>query len=88
MPESDQLDTKKTFEDQKDLVIKKIVPTVVKLIDLTTYPVSDKVIYDMIHQRHRHQREDLQVKSKSDAERKKIKRKKHCTSRISEVIKY
>ena len=59
MQEENQLDIERTFEDQKELVIKTIVPNLMKTLDLDTYPIGEGVVYEMIHQRHRHQRDDL-----------------------------
>ncbi|GET54635.1 hypothetical protein GLOIN_2v1485492 [Rhizophagus irregularis DAOM 181602=DAOM 197198] len=64
MPQETQLDIEKTFELQKDLVVKTIVPNLMKTLDLDTYPIGEGVIYEMIHQRHRHKRDNLQKRKK------------------------
>jgi len=69
-----QLDVEKTFEDQKDHVTKNIMPTLMKTLDLVTYPIGEGVIYEMIHTRHRHQRENDQNK-KNRKLKKREKRK-------------
>ena len=74
MPKEAQLDVEKTFEDQKDHVTKNIMPTLMKTLDLVTYPIGEGVIYEMIHTRHRHQRENNRNKKKSETE-KREKRK-------------
>ena len=71
MQEENQLDIERTFEDQKELVIKTIVPNLMKTLDLDTYPIGEGVVYEMIHQRHRHQRDDLRIKNKSENEKKR-----------------
>ena len=76
MPTGSQLDINKTFESQKDLVMKIIIPALFKVLNTNTYPVSEGVLYEMIHQRHHHQREDLLKKEKSESElTEEIKRK-------------
>ena len=74
MPKEAQLDVEKTFEDQKDHVTKNIMPTLMKTLDLVTYPIGEGVIYEMIHTRHRHQRENDQNK-KNRKPKKREKRK-------------
>ncbi|GET56420.1 hypothetical protein GLOIN_2v1485492 [Rhizophagus irregularis DAOM 181602=DAOM 197198] len=64
MPQETQLDIEKTFELQKDLVVKTIVPNLMKTLDLDTYPIGEGVIYEMIHQRHRHKRDNLWKRKK------------------------
>ena len=41
MPKEAQLDVEKTFEDQKDHVTKNIMPTLMKTLDLVTYPIGE-----------------------------------------------
>ena len=77
MPDESQLDIEKTFESQKDLVIKTIVPTLMKTLDLDTYPIGEGVVYEMLHQRHRHQRDNLRNKKKSETDRKREADRKH-----------
>ena len=64
MPKEVQLDIEKTFEEQKDQVTRTIMPTLMKTLDLVTYPIGEGVIYEMIHTRHRHQRENDRNKKK------------------------
>jgi hypothetical protein len=85
MPPEAQLNIEETFESQKDLVVKTIVPNLMKILDLDTYPIGEGVVYEMIHQRHRHQRENLQYKNKPEDEKKKVARRKHVNSRRLEV---
>jgi len=54
-------------------------------LDLDTYPIGEGVVYEMIHQRHRHQRDDLRIKNKSENEKKKETERKHRNSRRLEV---
>ncbi|PKY35435.1 hypothetical protein RhiirB3_396198, partial [Rhizophagus irregularis] len=84
MPQETQLDIEKTFELQKDLVVKTIVPNLMKTLDLDTYTIGEGVIYEMIHQQHRHKRDNLRVKNKSENDIKKETGRKHQNSRRSE----
>jgi len=85
MPEENQLNIERTFENQKELVIKMIVLNLMKTLNLDTYPIEEGVVYEMIHQRHRHQRDDLRIKNKSENEKKKETERKHRNSRRLEV---
>ena len=85
MPSGNQLDVQKTFESQKDFVSTTIVPNLMKIRDLDTSPIGEGVIYEMIHQRHRNQRDDLRNKQKSEEEKKKDREQKHLNSRRLEV---
>jgi len=62
-----------------------MIPSIMNVINQDTYPVSENVIYQLIHQRHRHQRENERDKKKPEDERKKQMRKKHANSRQSKV---
>jgi hypothetical protein len=81
----EQLDITKTFEEQKELIIKTIIPSIMNVLNRDTYPISENVLYKIIHQRHRHQRENERDKKKPEEERKKQTRKKHANSRRLEV---
>src|SRR6184192_277929 len=65
MPTADHLQLDQTFEAQRDLVNRTIVPIVMKALDLVTYPVAETIIYDMIHNRHKHQCEEHLIKQRS-----------------------
>lgn len=85
MPSENQLDCSKTFNSQKDLVIKTIIPTIKKLLDPETYPISENVIYQIIYRRHRSQRDSYRISQKAETERKKNTQRKHKNTRRSEV---
>ncbi|GBB87941.1 hypothetical protein RclHR1_14430006 [Rhizophagus clarus] len=85
LPEN--LDVSKTFEDQKEFVLKIMIPSIMNVLSRNTYPVTNNVIYQLIHQRHRHQRENEKDKNKLEEERKKQMKKKHANSRRSEKRK-
>ena len=86
MPAGKQLNIDETFESQKELVIKKIIPALVKELDMEIYQAGDAVLYELIHQRHRHQREELLRKRKQPSEQTKELRRRHGNSRRNEVI--
>ncbi|GET00092.1 hypothetical protein GLOIN_2v1762454 [Rhizophagus clarus] len=87
MPQETQLDIEKTFKSQKDLVVKTIVPNLMKTLDLDTYPIGEGVIYEMIHQQHHHKRDNLWIKNKSENDIKKETERKHRNSQRSEKRK-
>lgn len=86
MPTESQLDVDETFEAQKDLVIKKIIPVLMDVLDPISYPISEGVLYEMIHQRHRHKREEMLRMKKGPSEQAKESIRRHGNSRRKEVI--
>jgi hypothetical protein len=58
MPANDRLQLDKTFDAQRNLVNSTIVPTVMNALDSEMFPVGDGIVYKMIHNRHKHQREE------------------------------
>ena len=58
MPENSKLNVDEIFESQKQIMITKIIPALLKVIDPETYPIGEGILYEMIHQRHRHQSEE------------------------------
>jgi hypothetical protein len=85
MPESCQLDVNETFDSQKGLVTKKIIPALLKVLDPATFPIGEGVLYEIIHQRHRHQREEMLRKKKGASEQAKESIRRHGNSRRKEV---
>jgi len=65
MPENSKLNVDETFESQKEIVTTKIISALLKVIDPETYPIGEGILYEMIHQRHRHQREEALRKTKT-----------------------
>src|SRR6266498_4454498 len=89
MPKEVQLDIKKTFEEQKDQVTRTIIPTLMKTLDLVTYPIGEGVIYEMIHMRHHHQRENDRNKKKSETEKERSRKETQKFTKIrGKYIKY
>ena len=85
MPPESQLDSSKTFESQKELVIKTIIPIIKQVLDPDVYPVSENIIYQIIYRRHRSQRDTYRVSQKTEIERKNELKRKHRNTRRSEV---
>lgn len=86
MASEHQLQVDKTFEDQRDLVNSRIVPTVMEGLDQITYPVAENIVYDMIHNRHKHRREEYLLKQRSAKHQTEQIRRKHANSRRNDVI--
>ena len=85
MPDKNQLELCRIFEDQYNLVNGMVVPTVMEALDLDMFPVSETIIYDMIHNRHKHQREEYLRKKQPLSIQDKQARRKHQNSRRNEV---
>ena len=85
MPTADHLQLDQTFEAQRDLVNRTIVPTVMEALDLVTYSVAKTIIYDMIHNRHKHRREEHLIKQRSVSFQDTQNRRKHMNSQRNNV---
>ena len=81
MPEKAHLDVSETFESQKALVTTLIILALFKVLDLVTYPIGEGVLYEMIYQRHHHQREEFLNTKKDKTELKKVTNRRHAVSR-------
>ena len=86
MPENNQLDINETFESQKRLVTTSIISALLKVLDPEMYPIGEGVLYEMIHQHHRHQREEMLRKKKDKAIQTKETQRRHGNFRKKEVI--
>lgn len=86
MPATSRLDVNETFEAQKELVTKTIIPALMKVLDPKTYPIGEGVLYEMIHQRHRYQREEALRNQKAQSVQTKENIRRHGNSRRREVI--
>ena len=71
------LKLEQTFEAQYELVNKVIVLTIMKALDLKMFLVEETVIYDMLHIRHKHQREEYLKKSQSKEFQNQQAKQKH-----------
>src|SRR2546421_12638983 len=85
MPTADHLQLDQTFESQQDLVNRTIVPTVMEALNLIMYPVAETIIYDMIHNRHKHQREEHLIKQRSVSFQDTQNQRKHMNSQRNDV---
>lgn len=85
MPGDSQLDLNATFEDQKSKVTGTLIPAVVKALDQDTFSVGEGIIYEMIHNRHKHQREEHLRKNQPSEQQDEQSRRKHMNSRRNDV---
>lgn len=87
LPDNQKLDVSKTFESQRHIVEKYIIPIVQKTINKKSFPVSNGIIKHIIHERHRHQREIYNHRNRDANWNDQEKRRKHANSRRNEVSK-
>lgn len=87
LPDNIKLDVSRTFESQRESVNNHIIPVVQKAINRATFPVVDSIIRHIIHERHRHQREEFLNKDRGTEWIDMTKRRKHANSRRTEVRK-
>lgn len=85
MPVQDQLQLNQTFEAQRNLVTGTITPAVMEALDETTFNISEGVVYELIHNRHKHQREEYLKKQHSTKYQDEQNRRKHLNSRRNDV---
>ena len=86
MPENSKLNVDETFESQKQIVTTKIIPALLKVIDPETYPIGEGILYEMIHQRHCHQREEALRKTKTTDAQTKESMHRHKNSCFNNCI--
>lgn len=84
-PDEDKLDLSKTFEQQLDHVNEIIVPSIMESLNKTIFPVTNNVVYRMIHSLHRHRREEYKLKGRSPEYIDKQQRRRHSNSRRNSV---
>jgi len=77
----------RTFVQQRDLVNTVIVPTIMGQINIEVFPIVDGIIYDMIHNLHRHRREEFRKESRSATYKKGQEKRKHSNTRRHDVSK-
>jgi hypothetical protein len=63
-----------------------MVPAVMEALDSDTFPVVETIVYDMIHNRHKHQREEYLKRQQSSTFQDEQARRKHSNSRRNDVI--
>ena len=86
-PEEKKLKLNKTFKSQRKYVNGHIIPIIQKSINKNIFQVDDGIIRHIIHERHRHQREELLNRTRSTDWNDKEKRRKHANSRRNDVSK-
>jgi hypothetical protein len=64
-----------------------MIPIIQKSINKKAFPVSDSIIKRIIHERHRHQREEVLKRKKGDEWNDFQRRRKHANARRHEVSK-
>ncbi|CAG8706800.1 15732_t:CDS:2, partial [Dentiscutata heterogama] len=72
-----QLKLQETFEDQHDLVKILILSRITNALDKTIFPVVDCIIYKILHQLHRHRKDEFITEQKLAIVVDKHKRRKH-----------
>lgn len=87
MPTSSRLNLNHTFESQRQLVNNTIVPAVMQALDIEMFPVSENIVYDMLHIRHKNQREEHLKKQQSASIQIQQAKRKHLNSRRADVSK-
>ena len=85
LPNEDQLQLEQTFEAQRNHVTTTIIPAVMDALDKEIFSVSEGIVYEMIHNRHKHQREEYLNKQQSASHQDKQHRRKHMNSRRNDV---
>ena len=85
MSEDSQLNIKQTFESQRNLVNGTLIPTVQLNLNQSTFPVDDGIIYDIIHARHRHQRESYLSGLRTPEDQDRQARRRHMNARARDV---
>ena len=85
MQTSRRLKLEQTFDDQKHLVNNTIVPTVMEALDAEVFQVTEAIVYEIIHNRHKHQHEEYLKKQQSDKIQDEQNRRKHSNSRRNDI---
>ena len=85
LPESNRIDLRQTFAQRRNLVNSVIVPSIMETINNTVFPITNEIIYDIIHSLHRHRREEYLKKDRSLTEKKIQRKRKHSNARRHDV---
>jgi hypothetical protein len=85
MAEDSQLDVRQTFQSQRDLVNNILIPTLQSNLGQLTFSVDDNILYDIVHARHRHQRESYLLRLRDDDDQDRQARRKHKNARARDV---
>ena len=87
MPDENKLRLDQTFKTQRSLVTNTIVPTVMRTLDSEMFSVAEGIVYEIIHNRHKHRREEHLKRQQSSEHQDKQSRRKHLNSRRNNVSK-
>jgi hypothetical protein len=85
LPENKRIDLQSTFAQQRTLVNNDIIPSIMEKINHRIFPITNEVIYEIIHALHRHRREEYCKKNRSLAEQRLELKRKHSNSRRHDV---
>ncbi|GBC04341.1 hypothetical protein RclHR1_05620015 [Rhizophagus clarus] len=81
LPEGKRIDLGQTFTNQQNRVINDIIPSIMKNINNNIFPISNKILYDIIHSLHRHRCKEHLKKNRSSSGKKLQEKRKHSNSR-------
>ncbi|UZO12048.1 uncharacterized protein OCT59_003598 [Rhizophagus irregularis] len=81
LPEGRRIDLGQTFTNQRNRVINDIIPSIMENINNNIFPISNEILYDIIHSLHRHRREEHLKKNRSSSRKKLQEKRKHSNSR-------
>ncbi|CAG8751504.1 hypothetical protein GLOIN_2v1786600 [Rhizophagus irregularis DAOM 181602=DAOM 197198] len=77
LPESQRIDLRQTFIQQRELVNSSIIPSIMNNINNNVFPVTDEIIYNILSSLHRHRREEYLKKNLPLFEKKFQRKRKH-----------
>ncbi|EXX66794.1 hypothetical protein RirG_120340 [Rhizophagus irregularis DAOM 197198w] len=81
LPEGRRIDLDQTFTNQQNRVINDIIPSIMENINNNIFPISNKILYDIIHSLHHYQCEEHLKKNRSSSRKKLQEKRKHSNSR-------
>ena len=65
-----------------------MVPSVLDALDSELFPISEEIVREMIHNRHKHQQESHLGKHKSETIKTEQAKRKHQNSRRNDVSSF
>lgn len=87
LPEEKRIDLNQTFTNQRNHVINDIIPSIMENINNNIFPISDEILYNIIHSLHHHRREEYLKKNRSSSGKKLQEKRKHSNSRRHDMSK-
>src|SRR5206468_12804749 len=88
LPEDRRIDLGRTFAQQRTLINNDTIPSVMEKINERIFPITNGVIYEIIHTIHRHRREEYLKKNRSLVEQRLELKRKHSNSRRYDVSSF